>query len=144
MPSETVAKRATAPTQAASESASVAARGWGVFALGWLVPGLGYWLHRKWIRGGLVLGCITGMFAIGLALQGTVYAFNTGDILQMLGWLGDFCAGGLYFVTRLVGGGAGNPYQVTGDYGTVFLIAAGLLNLLAASDARDVYLGRKK
>lgn len=115
-----------------------------MFALGWLVPGLGYWLHRKWIRGGLVLGCITGMFAIGLALQGTVYAFNTGDILQMLGWLGDFCAGGLYFATRFVGGGAGNPYQVTGDYGTVFLIAAGLLNLLAASDARDVYLGRKK
>ncbi|MGH9393561.1 MAG: DUF6677 family protein [Terriglobales bacterium] len=136
MPSETVAKRAPASNQAA--------QGWWVFVLGWLIPGMGYFARRKWIRGGLVLASILGMFAIGLALQGTLYAFNTGDVLQMLGWVGDFCAGGLYFLSRALGAGAGNPYHVMGDYGTVFLISAGLLNLLAAADARDVSLGRKK
>lgn len=112
--------------------------------LTWLIPGLGYFLLKKWIRGGLILVSVLGMFFIGLALQGHLYGFNLGDILDILGWVGDFCNGGLYFVSRLLGGGAGNPYTVMGDYGTKFLIASGLLNILAAADVRDLALGRKQ
>jgi hypothetical protein len=112
--------------------------------LGWLLPGIGYYLARKWVRGSLVLVSVVGMFGLGLAMHGKVFGFNTSNILDMLGWIGDLCAGALYFLTRLVGAGAGNPYSVLGDYGTNFLIAAGLLNLLAAADARDVVLGRKR
>lgn len=112
--------------------------------LTWLIPGLGYFLLKKWIRGGLVLASVLGMFLIGLALQGHVYSFNLGDILDILGWVGDICNGAMYFLTRLVGGGAGNPYTVMGDYGTKFLIASGLLNILAAADVRDLALGRKQ
>lgn len=113
-------------------------------AAGWLLPGLGYFISRKWIRGLLVFISVVGMFGIGLALKGQLYAFNLGDLLAILGWIGDLCAGLLYFFARMLGGGAGNLLGVMGDYGTKFLIAAGLLNLLAAADARDVYLGKKK
>lgn len=144
MPNKTVGKRTTSAAAAASPAASTALRGWWVLGLGWLFPGMGYFVHQKWVRGLLVFVSVVGMFGIGLALHGQLYAFNTGEVLDILGWVGDFCAGGLYFITSALGGGAGNPYTVMGDYGTKFLIAAGLLNLLAASDARDVFLGKKK
>ncbi len=133
----TVARSATAPTANRGS-------GWWVVVLGWLFPGLGYFVSRKWVRGVLVLIAVAGMFGVGLALQGTVYGFNTGDILQMLGWVGDLCAGALYFLSRALGAGQGNMFGVMGDYGTVFLIAGGLLNLLAAADARDVFVGKKQ
>ena len=130
------------PSQPTSQSAAAGA--WWVLLLGWLLPGMGYFVARKWVRGSLVLVSVVGMFGLGLAMRGRVFGFNTSNILDMLGWIGDLCAGALYFLTRLVGAGAGNPYSVLGDYGTNFLIAAGLLNLLAAADARDVVLGRKR
>lgn len=134
----------TAAPRATTASKPSAISGWWVVAAGWLFPGLGYFLNRKWIRGGLVFASVIGMFGLGLAMHGQTYAFNTGDVLAILGWIGDICAGLLYFVTRALGLGVGNPYTVMGDYGTKFLIAAGLLNLLAAADARDVFLGKKK
>lgn len=130
------------PSQSTSQSAAAGA--WWVLLLGWLLPGMGYFVARKWVRGSLVLVSVVGMFGLGLAMRDRVFGFNTSNILDMLGWIGDLCAGALYFLTRLVGAGAGNPYSVLGDYGTNFLIAAGLLNLLAAADARDVVLGRKR
>jgi hypothetical protein len=137
---EIAAKRVSA----ASSSPRSFMAGAGVMALGWLVPGAGYWVSRKWIRGGLVLVSVVAMFAIGLALHGETYTFNTGAILDILGFVGELCAGALYFILRIAGGTVANYFSVGGDYGTKFLIAAGLLNLLAASDARDIYLGRKR
>jgi hypothetical protein len=131
-----------------TETAAVApamseARATMVSLAGWLVPGLGYFLLRRWWRGALVLACVAGAFLIGLALGGQLYGFNTGDVLDILGWIGDFFAGGLYFVTRAFGAGLGDPYVVWGDYGTKFMIAAGLLNVLGAADCFDIAMGRK-
>lgn len=118
--------------------------GWWVVLIGWLLPGSGYFAQQKWIRGALVFICVIGMFGVGLGLHGQLYGFNTGDLLAILGWVGDICAGMLYFITRGAGGGAGNLHTVMGDYGTTFLVCAGLLNILAAADARDVFRGLKK
>ncbi|MGH9476015.1 MAG: DUF6677 family protein [Terriglobales bacterium] len=121
-----------------------ASNGWWIVLLGWLFPGLGYFIGRKWIRGTLVLVSVVGMFGLGLALQGRIFGFNTANLLDILGWVGDICNGVLYLITQMVGAGAGNAYSVMGDYGSKFLIAGGLLNLLAAADARDLLVGRKK
>ncbi|MGH9482800.1 MAG: DUF6677 family protein [Terriglobales bacterium] len=134
--------KSTSPATLQSQPGRLEA--WWVMAAGWAVPGLGYFLKRKWIRGALILISVAAMWYLGLAMQGQIYAFNIGDPLDILGWVGDFCAGALYFGTRMAGAGAGNAYTVIGNYGTMFLIAGGLLNLLAASDARDVYLGKKR
>lgn len=115
-----------------------------IVVLSWLVPGLGYFMLRKWVRGALVVACVGGMFFLGLAMRGSLYGFNTNDLLDILGWIGDLCNGLLYFGTRLLGDGIGDKFIVMGDYGSKFLIAAGLLNILAAADVRDVALGRKR
>ncbi len=128
-----------------ADAASAARRANLIAVLIWLAPGAGYFWLKKWTRGALVSAAIIGMFLLGLGLQGQIYQFSQlGDLLSILGWIGDVCGGGMYFLTQILGAGAGNAYTVWGNYGTTFLISAGLLNLLAATDVRDIALGRKK
>lgn len=111
--------------------------------LGWLIPGAGHLLTRHWIRALLLFLAITAMFALGLAMQAKVYAPNTGDVLDMLGFLGDLGSGGLYFIARIFSLGQPTVQLVTADYGTKFVVVAGLLNFIAAVDAHNLRIGRK-
>jgi hypothetical protein len=115
-----------------------------VLIAGWLVPGAGHAMQKRWIRGGLLFTCIVLMFVLGLAMEGKIYSPNTGEILDMLGFLGDLGAGGLYALTRIMDWGHGAIQMATADYGTKFIIVAGLLNVIAAVDAHNIALGKKK
>jgi len=109
---------------------------------GWLVPGAGHFLLGKWVRGALLAVAIIAMFIMGLAMQGKLYT-SAGDILGLLGMAGDLGSGLLYFVSRAAGWG-GQPEQTTvADYGKVFIVVAGLLNIIAAVDAHNLRTGRK-
>ncbi len=109
---------------------------------GWLVPGAGHFLLRKWGRGALLAASIVCMFALGLAMHGKLYS-GASDILDLLGLVGDLGNGILYFAGRILGLGA-DPVQVTtADYGTKFIVVAGLLNVIAAVDAHNLRTGRK-
>src|SRR5258708_17572297 len=68
--------------------------------LGWLLPGAGHLVQKKWIRGLLLMASVATMFCLGLAMNGKVYKPNTGDLLDMLGFVGDVGAGGLYLASR--------------------------------------------
>jgi hypothetical protein len=110
--------------------------------VGWLVPGGGHFLQGKWIRGTLLAVSIISMFVLGLAMQGMLYT-SVQDILGMLGVAGDLGSGLLYLVSRALGLGA-QPIQTTvADYGTKFIVVAGLLNIIAAVDAHNLRTGRK-
>ncbi len=109
---------------------------------GWLIPGAGHFLLGKWGRGALLAGSVLGMFVTGLALNGKVYA-NAHDILEVLGLAGDLGNGLVYFVSRLAGWGADQVMVTTQDWGTRFLVVAGLLNVIAAVDAHNIRTGRK-
>jgi hypothetical protein len=109
---------------------------------GWLVPGLGHFLLRKWFRGALLAISIIGMFALGLAMNGKIYTGNL-DFLDKLGMLGDLGNGLLYIAGRIFGWGAEHVQVTTGDYGTKFIVVAGLLNVIAAVDAHNLRTGRK-
>jgi hypothetical protein len=109
---------------------------------GWLVPGGGHFLLRKWGRGALLSVSILAMFSIGIAMQGKLYA-GAHDILDMLCLAGDLSNGLLYVVSRAAGWGADQVTQTTGDYGTRFIVVAGLLNIIAAVDAHNLRTGRK-
>ena len=111
---------------------------------GWLIPGAGHVVTKRYVRAGLLFICIVLMFALGLGMKGKIYTPNTGEILDMLGFLGDLGAGGLYLLTRLNDWGQGAIQMATADYGTKFLIVAGLLNVIAAVDAHNIALGKKK
>jgi len=109
---------------------------------GWLVPGAGHFLLRKWCRGALLAASIVGMFAIGLAMQGKLYA-GAHDPLVLLGLAGDLGNGLLYLVSRVLGLGAEQVQTATADYGTRFIVVSGLLNVIAAVDAHNLRTGRK-
>lgn len=110
--------------------------------VGWLVPGAGHFLLRKWGRGALLMLSVLTMFALGIAMQGKVYS-SAHDILDMLGLVGDLGNGLLYFVSRALGLGADSVQVTTADYGTRFIVVAGLLNVIAAVDAHNLRTGRK-
>jgi len=109
---------------------------------GWLVPGAGHFLLRKWGRGALLGASILAMFALGLAMQGTLYA-GAHDVLDILGLAGDLGNGLLYILSRMLGLGTVQAQTTTADYGTRFIVVAGLLNVIAAVDAHNLRTGRK-
>ena len=109
---------------------------------GWLVPGAGHFLLRKWGRGALLAVSIISMFALGIAMQGKVYS-SAHDILDMLGLVGDMGNGLLYFISRTLGLGGDAVRITTQDYGTRFIVVAGLLNVISAVDAHNLRTGRK-
>jgi hypothetical protein len=109
---------------------------------GWLVPGAGHFLLRKWGRGALLSASIVGMFAVGIAMQGKLYA-GAHEILDVLGLAGDLGNGLLYLFAQLFGLGGDQVRVTTADYGTRFIVVAGLLNVIAAVDAHNLRTGRK-
>jgi hypothetical protein len=59
------------------------------------------------------------------------------------GFLGDVLAGVLYFLTVWLGYAQPDMAGHVHDYGTKFLVAAGLLNLLAMVDVWEIATGKK-
>jgi hypothetical protein len=111
--------------------------------VGWLIPGGGHILLKRYGRGILLLVSVVAMFLIGLGMQGRIYRPNGGDILDMLGFVGDVGSGMLYFVARIMDWGNVMTANAAADYGKTFLIVAGLLNFIAAADAHHIALGKK-
>ena len=113
-------------------------------AIGWFIPGAGHMIQKRWIRGLLLFVSIVTLFLLGLAMQGRIYKANGGDILDILGFVGDVGAGGLYILTMANDWGQGAIAFATADYGTKFMIVAGLLNFIAVADAYHIAIGKKR
>src|SRR6266446_7694036 len=92
--SKTTPAEAPVATVPASPSMTVIAP-----AVAWLIPGAGHLVQKRWIRGLLIMASITIMFVLGLLMQGRVYQPNGGDILDILGFVGDVGASGLYILS---------------------------------------------
>jgi hypothetical protein len=114
-----------------------------ILLAGWLIPGAGHFLLKKWIRGLLLFVSIVAMFGIGLALKGKVYSPNAAELLDMLNFAGDIGSGLLYVIARAFDLGQSAVQIAIADYGTKFIVVAGLLNIIAAVDAHSLATGRK-
>jgi len=134
MANSTTSKRAVAPLNVLSVIAP---------AIGWLIPGAGHLIQKRWIRGFLLLASVFVMFILGLLMQGHVYKPNGGDILDILGFIGDLGAGGLYIVSLAKDLGQGAIAHASADYGTKFMFVAGLLNFISVADAYHISIGKK-
>lgn len=126
-------------------------RGWALGALGWAVPGLGHVFLKKYDRAAVFFFCIVLMATLGLAMGAKLYAppFDRSQgffvlLLHLLGFLGDLGTGSIFVVARATGLGQAYMDRALGDYGTVFFLCAGLLNLLTVLDAYDIALGKKE
>jgi hypothetical protein len=114
-----------------------------VLLAGWLIPGAGHLLVGKWVRALLIFLSILGMYVIGIAAAGKIYTPNTGDILDILGFVGQLGTGLLYVIARVFSLGASSAVNTLADYGTKAIVVAGLLNIIAAVDAHSLANGRK-
>lgn len=115
--------------------------------LGWLVPGGGHFLLKRTGRGGLILFSVLSMFLLGLMMRGAMFQPQTGDILTMIiycgGFIGDLASGLLYLMATWFGYNQPDAAGHVHDYGTKFLVAAGLLNILGMVDAYEIATRRK-
>jgi len=121
---------------------------WGhVVAVAWLVPGGGHFLQKRHVRGGIVGGVILLTFLCGLLMRGAMFEPQTGDLLTTIihvgGFIGDMASGILYMFTVWFGYAQPDVAGHVHDYGTKFLVAAGLMNILAMVDAFEIAVGRK-
>ena len=87
------------------------------------------------------------MFLLGLMMRGAMFQPQTGDVLTTViyvgGFFSDLAAGIFYFLTVWFGYNQPDVAGHVHDYGTKFLVAAGLLNVLAMVDAFDIAVGKK-
>ena len=135
----------TSTSQARSETGAAPVTGISILApaLGWLVPGAGHLIQRRWIRGVLLMVSVVAMFIFGLAMDGKVYKPNAGDLLDILGFIGDLGSGGLYILSQILNWGSDAITYAGADYGTKFIVVAGLLNIMSAVDAYHIAIGKK-
>lgn len=89
------------------------------------------------------MASIVIMFVLGVLMDGRIYRPNGGDILDILGFIGDIGAGGLYIVSLVKDLGQEPIAHATADYGTKYLIVAGLLNFISVADAYHIAIGKK-
>jgi uncharacterized protein DUF6677 len=118
-----------------------------VVALAWLIPGGGHFLLKRPGRGALLAASVALMFLLGLMMRGALFSPQTGDILTTViyvgGFIGNLMSGILYFLAVWLGYNQPDVAGHVHDYGTKFLVAAGLLNILAMVDAFEIATGKK-
>lgn len=109
----------------------------------WLVPGAGHFMLGRRGRALILFLAIILMFVFGLLMKGQFFSTQSASWLETLGYYGELCVGAAMFVARFFGYAGGDPFFVSSDFGTAFLVSAGMLNVLAILDAYDIALGRK-
>jgi hypothetical protein len=137
---------ANSTTEKANVAQAQPASAMAVFApaIGWFIPGAGHMIQRRWVRGALLFISIVTLFLLGLGMQGRIYKANGGDILDILGFVGDVGAGALYVLSLAMDWGQSAIAIAVADYGTKFMIVAGLLNFIAVADAYHIAIGKKQ
>jgi TM2 domain-containing membrane protein YozV len=117
-------------------------------ALGWLIPGSGHMLLKRTGRGIILFVTIGLTFVCGLLMRGAMFTPQSGDLLTTLintgGFVGNVLSGLFYILTVSLGYAQADQAGAVHDYGTKFLVTAGLLNLLAITDAYDIAARRKE
>jgi hypothetical protein len=125
------------------------ARPWAPVVLAaWLIPGGGHLFLRRKGRALFLGGSVLVMFLAGLMMRGPLFVPEAADNLLSTainygGFIGNLACGMLYFLTKWFGYSqpdlAGHMY----DYGSKFLVSAGMLNILAMVDAYEIAVGKK-
>jgi uncharacterized protein DUF6677 len=108
---------------------------------GWLVPGLGHLLLRRWSKAAVYFVCVGGLACAGLAMRGGVFGASAGDLFDRLGFFADLGAGVFYFLAHQIQAAGPDVAHATGDYGTRLFAAAGMLNVLTVLEAYDIGRG---
>ena len=138
MPSSSAVADSTAPTRSPLL----------LTGLAWLIPGSGHLLLGRRGRGAIVFATVLAAFLIGALMRGPMFhPGGNGDLLSRLiqigGFVGDLAAGLPYFLSVWLGYAPPDSAGHAADYGSKFLVAAGLLNILGIVDAYEIATHQK-
>ena len=104
-------------------------------------------VHHTKGRAGLLLGAVLVMFLFGLMMRGEFLKPQAGDLLTIVMYYGGFVCNVLtgvpYMIAVWFGYAQPDMAGAVHDYGTKFLVTAGLLNVLAMVDAYEIAIGKK-
>ncbi len=104
-------------------------------------------LLKRGGRGALILTSVTLLFLLGLLMRGALFMPQGEDLLTRViyygGFVGNVLSGLPYLLSVWLGYSQPDMAGHIHDYGTKFLVAAGLLNLLGIVDAFEIATGRK-
>lgn len=136
----------TPAAKAAHAAAEAAATKRGALAavLAIVFPGLGHLFLGRKGRAALFAVVVLTAAALGAQLDGNLYTPVQGHPLTYLATLGCMGMGLPYFLLLYPLRYAGDITAAGYDYGTAFLLSAGLMNLLLVLDAWDIGSGRKE
>jgi hypothetical protein len=136
------AERPFAPNVlAAAGSAALAGL---VAILAWAVPGLGHLVQRRWIRAAAFFLAVGGLAISGYLMRGNVFDIHSEDPFGTLGFLADAGSGVFYLLSRFLESAGPNVARAMGDYGTRFIAAAGIVNVLGVCDAYEIARRRRR
>jgi hypothetical protein len=119
-----------------------------VILIAWLIPGGGHFLLGKRGRGAFIFASVLIAFCVGMLMRGPLFQPSGGaDVLSRLiqygGFIGDLAAGIPYLIASFLGYAPPEIAAHVSDYGSKFIVAAGLLNILAMVDAYEITTRQK-
>ena len=118
--------------------------GLSIAVVAWLVPGLGHFLLGRKGRAILFFIAVGGLAIFGSVMRGNVFPPRSVDPFGTLGFLADAASGVFYLLARVFERAGPDVSRAAGDYGTRFIAAAGVVNLIAAFDAYEIATGRRR
>jgi hypothetical protein len=134
-------------------------------SLAWLVPGAGHFYLGKRRRAVVFFLVVLATFLLGILNEGRSYLMDRDQPLTILATLTNIATGPIELISRratyqtvtyVLPDDENDPAAarlleamrrkvrvVTDEYGTTYLLAAGLMNILLILDAFDIAVGRK-
>jgi hypothetical protein len=109
----------------------------------WLAPGLGHYLLRRKGRAIVFFVAVGGLAIVGFVMRGNVFPPRSVDPFGTLGFLADAASGVFYLLAKVFERSGPDVSRAAGDYGTRFIAAAGVVNLIAVFDAYESAMGRR-
>jgi hypothetical protein len=115
----------------------------GAAIAGWIVPGLGHLLLRKWDKAIVYFLTVGALAVAGLLMRGNVFTPAGGDAFDMLGFFADIGSGIFYFLSHTINAAGPDVSRAAGDNGTRLFATAGVLNMLCMLEAFQIGMGHK-
>lgn len=112
--------------------------------LAYLIPGAGHFYLGKRERAAAYFLIVATLFVLGLQLDAILYTIANAQrqLINLFAAIASMGSGMLYVFGRMFGP-AGDIRSITYEYGRMFTVTAGLMNLLLVLDCYDISVGRK-
>lgn len=110
-----------------------------IFFFTWLFPGLGHWILKSKKRALFYSIIILLFFFSGIAMSGKLYSPVKNDFVSILATIANLGIGLLYFIMKIIFKYSGNPANTLNEYGTIFILSAGLMNYLLILEVEKIF-----